>query len=218
MKNHKVICVGLHKTGTTSLEVALKSVHYRVAGHFGIDNAGIYRDALPMAANILKEYDAAQDDPWYMLYRELDHEFPNSKFILTTRNSQKWIKSCVEHFGGQQNEVRKWFYGSGKDDPCGNESHWITAKDKHEAEVRDYFKNRGDDFLEMDITRGDNWAVLGPFLKINKHGEFPHVNTRINRFHHDLWLRYDQSTIASEKLFLRCCLKIVRSIDNAIKK
>ena len=212
MYKTKVFCVGLHKTGTTSLEVALKSVDYRVAGYFGIDNPHIVNDALAQAIEIMKNCDAAQDDPWYLLYKELDCCFPHSKFILTTRNSEKWIKSCIKHFGGSCNEVRKWFYGEGKDEPLGNEDHWIQCKEQHENRVRDFFLNRSNDFLEMDITRGDNWDKLGPFLGINKRGPFPKINTASQRMHHDLWIKYSQS-IGVKRLFFRLCMKIVRESD-----
>jgi hypothetical protein len=32
MKEHKVFCIGFHKTGTTTLEVALRRLNYKVAG------------------------------------------------------------------------------------------------------------------------------------------------------------------------------------------
>ena len=206
--------MGLHKTGTSSLDVALNSQGYRVAGYFGIDNPRISRDALPQALAIMQNVDAAQDDPWYLLYQELDHEFPNSKYNMTTRDSNKCITSCVKHFGGSCNEVRKWFYGEGRDDPAGNEDHWIQCKEKHENQVREYFVSRNTDFLEMDITQGDCWDQLGPFLNIDKRGYFPKTNTASQRLHHNLWVKYTHS-IGIKRQFYRLCMKLVRERDSS---
>ena len=40
---HKVFCIGAHKTGTTSLEVALRKLGYRVRGSFGTKDPDIAR-------------------------------------------------------------------------------------------------------------------------------------------------------------------------------
>ena len=212
MAKTKIICVGLHKTATSSLDAALSKVGYKVAGYYGINDPNIANSALSQGIQILQDKDAAQDDPWYLIYRELDTAFPHAKFILTTRNSAKWIKSCKQHFGGSRNEVRRWFYGDGKDDPIGNEEHWIKTKEKHEADVREYFRQRPESFIEMDITAGDDWDKLGPFLGIDKKGPFPKTNTVSQRIHHELWENLSKS-VGIKRLFYRGCMRLVREFD-----
>jgi hypothetical protein len=210
--NQKIICVGLHKTATSSLDTALSNVGYKVAGYYGINDPNIASSALSQGVGILQDKDAAQDDPWYLIYKELDAAFPQSKFILTTRNSAKWIKSCQQHFGGSHNEVRRWFYGEGKDDPIGNEDHWIKVKERHETEVREYFRHRPESFIEIDITAGDDWDKLGPFLGIEKRGAFSKTNTASQRLHHELWKKYSKAH-GVEMVFYRLWMRMVREFD-----
>lgn len=212
MAKSKIICIGLHKTATSSLDVALKEYGYRVAGYFGINDPKVAEVALSQGIEILEDNDAAQDDPWYLIYKGLDLAYPNSRYILTTRDSNKWIKSCVQHFGGSRNEVRRWFYGEGKDDPIGNEEHWIKTKERHEADVREYFRKRPESFIEIDITAGDDWDKLGPFLGIDKRGPFPKTNTVSQRLHHKLWEKYSKSH-GIKKFYYRLCMKLVREVD-----
>ena len=83
MTKAKVFCIGFHKTGTTSLELALKKLGYRVTGSFGTKDPDIAEKVHEMAYAMVPEYDAFEDNPWPILYRELDERFPGSKFILT---------------------------------------------------------------------------------------------------------------------------------------
>jgi hypothetical protein len=183
-----------------------------VAGHFGIHAQNIKHTALSMAKEIMETHDAAQDDPWFIIYKELDVLFPKSKFILLNRDNKKWIKSCINHFGKAEYDTRKWFYGPDKYSPIGNEEYWIKRKIAHENEVRAYFKHRPDDLLEMNITEGDDWDKLGPFLGIQKRGNFPRINTASQRMHQNLWIQYSSST-GLKRLGYRICMKIIRKID-----
>ena len=212
---NKVICVGLHKTGTKSLAAAWRQAGLNVTSWFGIYDADISEKALALAIDTLEDFDAAQDDPWFMLYKELDKEFPNSKFILTTRESLKWYKSSLKHFGGTKNTVREWLYGKGYDDPVGHEEIWIQRKEQHENEVREYFKDRPHDLLEMDFSKGDGWDKLGLFLGVSNQGAFPKANSAIGRTQHKIWERYDKSN-GIKKLIFRILLRIVREINNRI--
>jgi hypothetical protein len=212
---NKLICVGLHKTGTKSLAAALRDVGLNVTSWFGINDPEISSIALKSAVEILEKHDAAQDDPWYTLYKELDSNFPGSKFILTTRDSKKWYNSALKHFGGSTNEVRKWFYGDGNDDPAGHEEIWIHQKERHENEVREYFKNRPHDFLEMDFEKGDGWDTLGPFLGIDKREKFPKANSRIGRIQHQIWEKYTRAS-GLNKFAYRMLLRIAREATNRL--
>jgi len=212
---NKLICVGLHKTGTKSLAAAWRQAGLNVTSWFGIYDPDISEKALALAIDTLEDFDAAQDDPWYILYKELDLKFPGSKFILTTRDSKKWYKSALKHFGGSTNEVRKWFYGAGNDDPTGHEEIWITRKERHENEVREYFKNRPHDFLEMDFGKGDGWDKLGPFLGIDKKEKFPKANSRIGRIQHQIWEKYTSAS-GLNKFAYRILLRIAREANNRL--
>jgi len=47
--------------------------------------------------DFLKEYDRATDSPIPSIFLELDTHYPGSKFILTVRDPDEWIKSEENH-------------------------------------------------------------------------------------------------------------------------
>jgi hypothetical protein len=62
----KLFCLGLHKTGTSSLKTALEAEGFRVASPFGMNDPMISTNALPKAMGLIHQFDALQDDPWYL--------------------------------------------------------------------------------------------------------------------------------------------------------
>jgi hypothetical protein len=171
----KVFCIGFQKTGTTSMRSALEVLGYRVAGHFGVDDPEIRSNALPHALEIADRHSAFQDNPWPLLFRDLDRHFPGSRFILTVRDPQAWIDSVVSHFGDLATPMREWIYGHGS--PRGNEGAYLERFERHNREVREYFAAREGDLLEMDIEAGDGWDLLCPFLGYAPPDlPFPHRN------------------------------------------
>src|SRR5438309_7687244 len=110
----KVFGIGFHKTGTTSLAKALSYLGYRVTGPNGVNNPDITREVYNMAFDLAKRFDAFQDNPWPILYKELDERFPGSKFVLTVRSTSDWIKSVVNHFAEEETPMREWIYGVGR--------------------------------------------------------------------------------------------------------
>src|SRR5262249_40484301 len=84
----KVFCIGFQKTGTTSMEKALRHFGYRVMGVFGDDMTldEVRRTYVDTALKLAGEYDAVQDLPFPLVFRELDQAYPGSKFILTVRD------------------------------------------------------------------------------------------------------------------------------------
>jgi Sulfotransferase domain len=176
----KVFGIGFHKTATTSLARALSYLGYRVTGPNWVDHPNIAESVYEMAFHLAKEFDAFQDNPWPILYKELDQKFPGSKFILTLRPSDDWIRSVVHHFDEKETPMRKWIYGIGC--PRGNEDIYIARYKRHSREVLEYFKDRSEQLLVLNITAGEGWEKLCPFL-----GEpipsirFPCANTASER-------------------------------------
>jgi len=171
----KVFGIGFHKTATTSLATALRSLGYRVTGPNGVRDPSIARSARPLAFRLAERFDAFQDNPWPILYGDLDERFPGSRFVLTVRQSDEWIRSVVRHFGAESTPMREWIYGVGA--PLGNEVTYLARYEGHNQAVREHFRERPEALLVMRITAGDGWERLCPFL-----GEavpdmpFPHVN------------------------------------------
>ena len=175
MSQAKLFGVGFHKTGTTSLADALRILGYRVTGPNGVMDPEIATNALPMALRLVEEYDAFQDNPWPLLFRELDRRFPGSKFVLTERPTRTWIASVVKHFGDRSTPMREWIYGVGA--PRGHEGIFVARYERHNEEVRAYFADRPDDLLVLRVTEGDGWDKLCAFLgRAVPSAAFPHSN------------------------------------------
>lgn len=149
------------------------------------------------------KYDVVGDSPVPILYRTLDLEYSGAKFILTTRSKDRWLKSFLRH-------LEKWEFekridmGSARSDALLTHFHLYGTLDinpekllngfeRYHKEVNQYFAERPDDFLVMDITEGDGWEKLCGFLGCPVPSiEFPSNNTaqqvddylmRSRRFH-----------------------------------
>ena len=173
MKRSKVFCIGFAKTGTTSLGKALSDLGYRVTGPNWVHDTFISEIIYTLVDKFVPIYDAFQDNPWPIVYEYLDKNY-KGKFILTTRSSESWLKSMVNHCGTKETPFRKWVYGYSN--PVGHEDVYIKRYEKHNHDVREYFKGR-DDFLEMSIVNGEGYEKLCPFLGVKMINEkFPHEN------------------------------------------
>lgn len=159
----KVFCIGFQKTGTTSLGRALEILGYRVCGPVGVTNPDISRKALEWAEARVSQYDAFQDNPWPLLYKELDHRYPGSKFILTTRHPRSWIRSVKKYFGPYEAAAEVWIYG-GVGTPIKNQKRFLRRYKDHNQAVRDYFKDRPNDLLVVDLSKGHVWEKICGFL------------------------------------------------------
>jgi hypothetical protein len=180
LQSTKVFGIGFHKTGTTTLASALRILGYRVTGPFGIHETDIGLTAKDQALRIAREWDAAQDNPWPIVYQDLDRAFPGSRFILTTRETDDWFASVAKHFGGQSTPMREWIYGVG--DPVDNEAIYKKRFEEHNTEVVKYFENRPSDLLVLPITKGAGWAPLCEFLGVEEPAsQFPHSNSHRDR-------------------------------------
>jgi len=178
----KIFCIGFHKTGTTSLAVALTTLGYRVHGAFGLGDPEIGEHVHARADEIVARFDAFQDNPWPIIYQGLDARYPDSKFILTLRNPESWLRSVVAHFGGSVTPMREWIYGPGGGDPIGNEERYTARYEQHNAEALKYFAGRPTDLLVMDFSAGDGWSELCAFLDQPIPAEpFPHANSANDR-------------------------------------
>jgi hypothetical protein len=176
----KVFCIGFHKTGTSSLGAALRILGYRVTGPNGVHDPNIAKNVHAMADALIRRYDAFQDNPWPVLYKSLDVKYPNSKFLLTIRDSESWLASLIKDFGHVETPMRRWIYGVGC--PAGHEELYVRRYEAHNAEVLKHFTDRPGHFLVMDLTKGDGWNALCAFLGTDiPDVPFPHTNKSSER-------------------------------------
>jgi hypothetical protein len=170
----KVFGIGFHKTGTKSLAAALRQLGYRTTGPNGTRDPTIRDTYLELAVELSGQYDAFQDNPWPLVYREMDALHAGSRFILTVRPAAEWIGAAIRHFGLNTTPMRELIYGYGS--PVGHEDHYCRVYQRHIDGVLHYFRRRPDDLLVMRITEGDDWEKLCPFLgSATPPGPFPHV-------------------------------------------
>jgi len=94
----KVFGIGFHKTGTKTLKQALTILGYKVSGPNLELVDELSQNKYDAAFELVNRFDAFQDNPWPLLYKTLDENFEGSKFILTRRDDEKWIKSVVNYF------------------------------------------------------------------------------------------------------------------------
>ena len=176
-KYNKIVGIGFHKTGTSSLRKALQFLGFKVLGDRPDLAGDIKNNNFINIFNLIKKYDAFEDNPWPFLYKYIDINFPNSKFILTIRNEKNWIKSIISHFGNTSTLMRELIYGYGNGDPIGKESVYLKVYLEHIKEVKEYFKDRPDDLLVLCLENGDGWNEICEFLSCDSPEiAFPHVN------------------------------------------
>lgn len=177
---HRVFCVGFQKTGTTSLQYALSLLGYRVAGIMDANPHPTPEALHAEAMRLLPQFDAFADNPWPLYFREFDAMFPDAKFILTTRDPDKWYESVCRHFGESGSKMRGWIYGSAT--PLCNRQAYIDTLLSHQCAVRAHFANRPGDLLEFDVSAGHGWSELCGILdRPVPRQEFPKLNTATMR-------------------------------------
>jgi len=173
----KIFGLGLSRTGTRSLTSALQILGYDTS-HYPIDE-----DTYTELSNgqydltLLKYHDGLTDITTVPFYQQLDKHYPGSKFILTVRDREGWLRSCRNHWFNRpafkatedpDDEVhmlmrqflRSSVFG------CYNfvPERFTWVYERHVREVMSYFKDRPDDLLIIDVCNGEGFEKLAPFL------------------------------------------------------
>ncbi len=171
----RIFQIGFNKCGTRTLfkffqKNGIPSVHYdkgQIAGSlyrhlknneplidiryrkkiFFADMEDIYRFETPLYGQ--------------KLYRFLDREYPNSIFILNTRNKDKWLKSRILHENGNYLQYISEKLGLSKQEVI---SSWQQEWEDHHLSVIDYFKHRPGRLLIFNIET-DKIEKLVNFFK-----------------------------------------------------
>lgn len=175
----KIICVGLPKTGTTSITTAIRMLGF-TADHSPQKYIG---NSENLNKYLLKKVDMISE---IFGFPELDFEllkswFPDAKMIWTKRDYDKWKVSAYKQFGSQRpvnwdtRQVRKHRFGVEYYD----EQLFKKFYDDYTERLTEYVKSSDEEILEMDITKGDGFEVLCPFLGVpTLEDDFPHRNKR----------------------------------------
>lgn len=176
---NKLFIIGLPRTGTTSISVALLDYGFKVA------HTAYTKRAFELA-------DVISDAPCFCDFKELDQLFPGSKFVYLDRPLERWVPSMQMLLGkmlpelapktGYLNSVLKrvinqTFAPLTAMNPMQKE-HLEACYLAHQQQVLEYFSHRND-FLSIDISAGDSLKTLLKFIDMESPdtGAFPHLNT-----------------------------------------
>lgn len=201
----KIFCIGSGKTGTTSLEQALLSFGYDLGPQARAEmlTEDCHNGNFDKLIRFCNLHQAFQDAPfcWADYYKVLDKEFPNSKFILTVRDSgQQWFSSLSRFhtkiysstkdlptetdlknssYGyrglAYDNYVRYFNYPK---TPLYDENEYVRFYDERNQEIMDYFKDQSDRLLVLNVKEKSAYHKLGKFLGIDTpiDAKFPWLN------------------------------------------
>jgi hypothetical protein len=188
----KIFAVGLSRTGTYSLNEALRLLGHRSV-HFPDDAATqaeitnfLARRPAELRLSLLASVDALTDTPVSATYQALDRAYPGSRFILTVREKESWLEACSRYWhgpllqyldgptGAYIRRINAAVYGAEHYDRI----RFSSVYDAHITGVLDYFSARPDDLLVMRICDGDGWEPLCRFLATAPpRSAFPQLNT-----------------------------------------
>jgi len=193
----KVFGIGLSKTGTSSLAQALQRLGFATKDCMGVTRY-VAGDLSSIDMDTVLANDALTDTPIPSFYRELDARFPGSKFILTVRDRDGWLQSCRkqfnERFAAKQTAAHKQLFEDLYGTDVFDEQRFTSGYRRFVEDVFEYFKDRPQDLLVMNVSAGDGWEELCPFLgRQIPNSPFPKANvTRV------LWMNIDDVVAIAE--------------------
>lgn len=167
MTINKIFIIGLPRTATTSVCLAMLGLGFKTA-----HNA--------YTANAFSDAEVIADTPVFCDYQKLDKHFPNSKFIYLTRNKDNWIPSIkqllqrmivnLQRIDGGFNPYLKRCYNETfaplTADNIEQDDFLFQCYQNHQQGVFDYFQNRSDDLLTIDVSDEASYQQLLTFLNI----------------------------------------------------
>jgi hypothetical protein len=186
----RIFGIGLSRTGTKSLSRALKMLGITVR-HYPADEQ-TYNDLIHgnYRLTILDECEAITDITVSQYYAQLDRAFPGSKFILTVRDRESWLRSMEKHWKDKpvysddpeektHMKMRRFLRAAVYGVRHFNSERLSFVYDLHYRNVIEYFKDKPDQLLVLNITRGEGWDKLCPFLERPiPVTDFPYVNDK----------------------------------------
>ena len=200
----KVFCIGRNKTGTTSLKCAFEDLGYPVGDQRKAEilTGKHYFDGnFQPIIDYCKTAQVFQDVPFSYpeTYKYLDKAYPGSKFILTLRDDpEQWFRSITSFHakmfgkdgrvptvedlknapyvwpGFMYNMVR--VHGTPENDPY-NKKIMVAHYERYNREVMDYFKDRLDDLLVINVGENGAYQKFIEFLGAeSSYNDFPWKN------------------------------------------
>ena len=213
MDTSKIFVISRQKCGTTSTGKFLRDHGFKCLSPDGERNR--YWSILAQTGKInevfddsvLDDFDAFEDDPWWMhgVPQKLAQRFPESKFILLTRDPEDWFDSIRSHFneyGGfsmvhafEYDRHQEYFHYLNSNRSLVRNEFALEIKESHRKhyceiytnrlnEIIHYFKSRSlqNQLFVDNLEDSEVWKRLGNFLNIEVNSTYRvHSNRKENR-------------------------------------
>ena len=140
----KIFCIGLGRTGTTSLHEAFQALGLR-SRHFPYS---LLDDPF---GEELAQADAFSDLPIPLYFEAYAERFADARFILTTRSEDSWLQSV------------EWLLANGSKIWGGHDSTWQPGGVVERAHMRVFGTERFEPEKMLAVYRAHNAAVLDFF-------------------------------------------------------
>lgn len=190
----KIFCIGLHKTGTTTIETVLQDFGFQLGnqtqGELLLDNW--YNRDFKSIIQFCKTAEAFQDTPFSLPYTyiPLDQKFNNAKFILTERDnpeqwyksittfhSKKWADGCniptleqlkeaTYRYKGYAYDFNRKVFSTPEDEPY-QKKDLINYYCNHNKAVKEYFKSNPKKLIVINVNIKEHFRRLADFLGKN---------------------------------------------------
>ena len=147
----KVFGIGWARTGTTTLGACFRILGFNHQSQDLDLVKDVGKGDLRRILALAEKRDSFEDWPWIILYQELDAAFPGSRFVLTTREPDRWIRSYRHMLDNQgkasakANEQRRVLYGLPFPDVT--QDQLLERYSRHNREVVAHFRDRPDALL-----------------------------------------------------------------------
>ena len=178
----KVIGLGLIKTGTKTLGSCLRELGYNHISNRRDLLIDFRRGSLQRMFDVCDEYDSFEDWPYPLAYKELYERYgSNARYVLTVRSSSAvWLASLKAHCLRSHPTSHSRLLSLRFSYPHGLEAEHIAFYERHNAEVKAFFTERGAEHLLKVICweDGNGWQDLCAHLEVDVPSiPFPHVNS-----------------------------------------
>jgi hypothetical protein len=190
----KYFCIGRNKTGTTSLKQAFNDLGFIVGNQTVSEklyDIYFFQDDFDKIISYCKTAEVFQDVPfsYFKTVPYVDKAYPNSKFILTIRDTpEQWYNSITKFHAkkfGKNGRIpnledlknatylRKGFmyntikaHGTNDQDPY-NKEIMISHYNEHNRDVIDYFKNRPNDLIVINLSVEGAYQKFSEFIGVD---------------------------------------------------
>ena len=181
MSTAKIFIIGLPRTATTSVCLAMMEQGFKTAHNAYTQNAFLHAEVLA-------------DTPIFCDYQSLDQHFPGSKYIYLVREAEKWLPSIKQLLqrmftnlqrtdGGFNPHLKRCYnnvFSPLTETNINDDKFLLACYQRHQQGVEAFFETRSKDLLTINVSDTDSYTKLLDFLNIDRskgrEGGFKKIN------------------------------------------